>query len=181
MWCLRYSKVLLSGAEEPPPPYTPGYYDPTTGLPYQAAPGGGDCWAGSSVRQRVTPSCPSGPPLVRGVRSPPPPVPQSTPSPRPHLPPWCGARGVAVALASVGGVARGRGAPRWSHGRSEDRMTLLVVCCCTTGRAFDSTTTDRCAPGVWCRHECRVRQRPCELLGAEPAHMLSLRDWRRPL
>ncbi|KAH6940750.1 hypothetical protein HPB50_005922 [Hyalomma asiaticum] len=83
---LALQRSALSGAEEPPPPYTPGYYDPTTGLPYQAPPGGGDCWAGSSVRQRVAPSCPSGPVLVRGVRSPPPPVPQSTPSPRPHLP-----------------------------------------------------------------------------------------------
>ncbi|XP_075739816.1 uncharacterized protein LOC119181094 isoform X1 [Rhipicephalus microplus] len=86
--CYQYRLIPhCPSVEEPPPPYTPGYYDPTTGLPYQAAPGGGDCWAGSSVRQRVTPSCPSGPPLMRGVRSPPLPVPQSTPSPRPHLPP----------------------------------------------------------------------------------------------
>ncbi|KAH7935226.1 hypothetical protein HPB52_004814 [Rhipicephalus sanguineus] len=138
---LALQQSALSGAEEPPPPYTPGYYDPTTGLPYQAAPGGGDCWAGSSVRQRVAPSCPSGPPLVRGVPQPATAgaavyaVAATAPAPR------RGARDVTVALASLGGVARGRGAPCWSHGRSADRMTLLVVRHRTTGRAFDSTAT----------------------------------------
>lgn len=85
--CYQYRLIPhCPSVEEPPPPYTPGYYDPTTGLPYHAR--DGDCWGGSSVRQRVvTPSCPVAPPPARGgVRGPPPPVPLSTPSPRPHLP-----------------------------------------------------------------------------------------------
>lgn len=85
--CYQYRLIPhCPSVEEPPPPYTPGYYDPTTGLPYQAVPDG---W-GAAVRQRVAPSCP--PPVgggggggMRGRSAPPPP--DSVPSRPPHLPP----------------------------------------------------------------------------------------------
>lgn len=60
-------------------------------------------------------------------------------------------------------------------------MTLLVVRHRTSGRAFDSTATGHCAPGGRRRHERRIRPEAVRVVGAEPAHMLSLRDWRTHL
>lgn len=84
--CYQYRLIPhCPSVEEPPPPYTPGYYDPTTGQPYQ---GGPDGWG--AVRQRVAPSCPPpafGGPGVRGRPSAAPPPPASLPSARPQLPP----------------------------------------------------------------------------------------------
>lgn len=37
-------------------------------------------------------------------------------------------------------------------------MTLLIVRYCSTGRAFDSPTTDRCAPGVWSARMARLSE-----------------------
>lgn len=88
--CYQYRLIPhCPSVEEPPPPYTPGYYDPTTGQPYQAGPDG---WGRApAVRQRVAPSCP--PPSsfnnssARGRPSAAPPPPASLPSARPPLPP----------------------------------------------------------------------------------------------
>lgn len=76
--CYQYRLIPhCPSVEEPPPPYTPGYYDPTTGQPYQNP---GEEW--ESVRQRVVlpPSCP---PTHGGARGMVPRPPQFPPSPPP--------------------------------------------------------------------------------------------------
>uniref|UniRef100_A0A147BHM0 Putative myosin-i heavy chain-like protein n=1 Tax=Ixodes ricinus TaxID=34613 RepID=A0A147BHM0_IXORI len=109
--------------EEPPPPYTPGYYDPTTGQPYHVP--GGDEAAFGSVRQRVVlPSCPA--PAFGGGRglARPPPVPQQLPSRPPggnNNPDWLLPRDAPAACPPSPWP------PAWgSDGEEEDRLSAAM-------------------------------------------------------
>ncbi|KAM7286588.1 hypothetical protein ISCGN_030377 [Ixodes scapularis] len=109
--------------EEPPPPYTPGYYDPTTGQPYHVP--GGDEAAFGSVRQRVVlPSCPA--PAFGGGRglARPPPVPQQLPSRPPggnNNPDWLLPRDPPAACPPSPWP------PAWgSDGEEEDRLSAAM-------------------------------------------------------
>ncbi|XP_064477606.1 uncharacterized protein LOC135391308 [Ornithodoros turicata] len=104
--------------EEPPPPYTPGYYDPTTGRPYHN--NQDDEWG--SVRQRVAlPSCPPNadspvPPFLH------PPTPPGAPPGTGGLPP--------PSYQRHSTFTRRDSAPAWpswdSGGEEDDRLAAAM-------------------------------------------------------